>query len=188
MMVGVDLTMDLALGDMRMRTLDQADAELVVEATRNEPAPALWGPRPVGPYSVDQATAALAAWSPGAGRVSYGLLGDDQLLAAFALMLDGPDRAELAYWVRPEQRRRGLATKGVLLVTGWAHHIGLTRMWLEIEPSNQASVGVAIRTGYRFEERLPRHCRSWVRDEPSEDEWHDCLIWSHTARATGAEG
>jgi len=45
-------------------------------------------------------------------------------MAALGLMLDGPDSAELAYWVRPEQRRRGLASKGVRLVTDWTHRAG----------------------------------------------------------------
>jgi RimJ/RimL family protein N-acetyltransferase len=175
----VDLGLDLVADDLRLRTLVVSDAALVVEATRRETGPAFWGPRPVGPHTLEQATTALAEWTPEHAQVSYGLIRDGTLLAAFGLMLDGPDSAELAYWVRPEQRRQGLASRGAGLVTDEAHRAGLARVWLEIDPANQASRRVAERCGYRYEQRLANHCRSWVRDDPAEDEWHDCLIWSH---------
>jgi hypothetical protein len=39
----MDLTARLDLGDLRLWTLLQDDADLLVEATRQEQAPALWG-------------------------------------------------------------------------------------------------------------------------------------------------
>jgi [ribosomal protein S5]-alanine N-acetyltransferase len=87
----------------------QGDAELLVEATRQEQARALWAPRPAGPYSLDAARSALQQWDPAPGeRASYGVLRADLLVAALGLMLDSPQSAELAYRVRPEQRRRGI--------------------------------------------------------------------------------
>lgn len=179
-MAGMELAMDLVADDLHLRTLVRSDAALVVEATRQESGPALWGPRPAGPYTLDQAGTALAAWSPDRGRVSHGMLREGRLLGALAVMRDGPGTAELAYWIRPEQRGQGLASRGLRLVTGWAHRAGLVRLWLEIDPVNRASLRVADRGGYRFEQRLPRHCRSWVSEDEAGDEWHDCLIWSHT--------
>ena len=178
----MDFTARLDLGDLRLRTLLPDDAELLVEATRHERAPALWGPRPAGPYSLDDARTALRRWDPAREeRASYGVLRADQLLAALGLMLDGPRSAELAYWVRPEQRRRGIGLRSVQALTAWAHRdAGLVRLWLEIEPGNTASLGVARRAGYRWERRLPRHCRAWIEDDPERDEWHDCLIFAHT--------
>lgn len=82
----------------------------------------------------------------------------------------GPSSAELAYWVRPEERGRGLAARGVQAVTAFAHaRLGIARAWLEIDPTNAASLRVAERAGYTYEERLAGHCG------------HDCLIWSHAA-------
>lgn len=173
--------MDLVAGDLRLRTLTGQDAALVVAATAGETGPAFWGPRPVGPYTLAQARAALRDWSPERGQVSYGMLRGDRMLAVLGLMRDAPDSAELAYWVRPEERGRGLATLGVRLVTGWAHRMGLARVWLEIDPGNQASLRVAERAGYRFERRLASHCRSWTHNDPAADDWHDCLIWSHVS-------
>ena len=160
----MDLTAQLDLGDLRLRTLLQDDAELLVEATRQEQAPALWGPRPAGPYSLDDARTALQHWDPAGGkRASYGVLRTDRLVAALGLMLDSPQSAELAYWVRPEQRRRGIGLRGVDALTAWAHRDGgLARLWLEIDPGNTASQELARRAGYQLEQRLPRHCRAWL--------------------------
>jgi RimJ/RimL family protein N-acetyltransferase len=92
----------------------QDDAALLVEATRHEQARALWGPRPADPYSLEDARTALQQWDSAQGeQVSYGVLRGDRLVAAVGLMLDGSHSAELAYWVRPEQRRRGIGVRSV---------------------------------------------------------------------------
>jgi RimJ/RimL family protein N-acetyltransferase len=182
---------DLDLGGLRLRTLtsQDEDAALLVEATRSETAPALWGPRPAGSYSLEAARSALHAWDPNrGGQVSFGVLDGPRLVAALGLMPDRPQEgsgerssAELAYWVRPEHRRRGIAVRGVQALTAWAHTAaGISRVWLEIDPGNTPSLQVARRAGYRFEQRLPRHCRAWRSDDPRQDAWHDCLIWVHS--------
>lgn len=171
--------MEIVDGDLRLRTLVESDAPLVVEATASETEPAFWGPRPVGPYTLEQAAAALAQWQ--GEQVSYGLLRGDRLLAVVGVMRDGPTSAEVAYWVRPEERGRGLATRALRLLTGWAHERGLARLWLEIRPENGASLRVAEHAGYVFERRAPDHCRSWLYDDPARDPRHDCLIWAHVA-------
>lgn len=169
--------MDVDLGDLSLRTLTLADAALLVEATRGETGTAMWGPRPVGAYSRADAEAALRDWD-GTSQVSFGLVEHDRLLATVGLMAE----AEIAYWVRPEHRRRGLGVQAVVAVTEWAHeHAGLDRVWLEINPANAASRRLAERAGYRFTERLARHCRAWRSDDPDHDEWHDCLIWQHVS-------
>jgi RimJ/RimL family protein N-acetyltransferase len=177
------LNADIDLGEgLHLRTLTTQDVELVVEATRAETAPALWAPRPPGPYTLHDARLALHAWNPGAGRqASYGMLKRDRLLGALGLMLDGPHSAEMAYWVRPESRRQGLALRGIHALTRWAHDgPGLSRIWLEINPANAASLLLAERAGYQFEQRIPHHCRAWNTLDPDHDTWHDCLIWTHT--------
>jgi RimJ/RimL family protein N-acetyltransferase len=168
---------ELTLGELRVRALSETDAPLVVEATAGEQGRSLWGHRPVGAYSLADARAALRAWEQ---DVSFGVLRGDRLVAAVGLMPDAPDSAELAYWVRPDERGRGLAVLAVRAMTEWAHQDGgLTRLWLEINPANAASLVVAERAGYRYESRLPDHCRSWTHEDPDQDSWHDCLIWVH---------
>jgi RimJ/RimL family protein N-acetyltransferase len=182
-MVVMKSLVELDLGDLRLRTLTPRDAVLLVEATKAESGSALWGPRPAGPYSLEDAQSALRDWDPhGERQVSFGVLQADRLVAALGLMPDGPHSAELAYWVRPERRRRGIALRSIQALTTWAHeHAGLARVWLEIDPDNTPSLKLAERAGYRREQRLPRHCRAWTSDDPDHDTWHDCLIWTHTA-------
>jgi RimJ/RimL family protein N-acetyltransferase len=171
---------DLDLGDgLRLRLLATGDAALLVEATSGEPGPSMWGPFPVGPYSVPEAQAALAAWDPAAGgQFSLGIVRAQRLLGAIGLMPDSPGSIELAYWVRPEERGRGLASRALRAATTWASgELSVPRIWLEIEPGNEPSQRVAARAGYRFEQRIARHCRDWTCDDPDRDSWHDCLIW-----------
>jgi RimJ/RimL family protein N-acetyltransferase len=159
-----------------IRRLTESDAPLLVEATSAETGRSLWGHHPRGPYTLADARAALRSW----GRdTSYGVFDGDTLVAAVGLMPDGPGSAEVAYWVRPEARGRGIAHEAVRHVTDQAHRDGLTRLWLEINPTNAPSRKVAERAGYIFEQRLPRHCRDWNHDDPNQDTWHDCLIWAH---------
>jgi RimJ/RimL family protein N-acetyltransferase len=184
-----EANLDLGNG-LRIRVLVAGDAALLAEATSGESAPALWGPRPAGPYSLHDGQAALAAWDRAAGgQFSLGILDGRRLLGAVGLMPDSPGSAELAYWVRPEERGRGIASRAVRASTLWAHDsLGIPRIWLEIRPGNEPSLRVAQRAGYRFEQRLPRHCRDWPAEDAQHDPWHDCLIWAHEHLVTEPSG
>jgi len=173
-----------------MRALVTEDAALLAEATSRESAPSLWGPRPAGPYSLHDGQAALSAWDPAAGgQLSIGILQGHQLLGAVGLMPDRPGSVELAYWIRPEQRGRGIASRATRATTLWTHRsLAIPRVWLEIEPGNEPSLRVAQRAGYHFEQRLSEHCRDWSSEDAEHDSWHDCLIWAHVRdRAPGAD-
>jgi RimJ/RimL family protein N-acetyltransferase len=178
----VDLDLDIGRG-LRIRALAIEDATMLVEATSRESAPALWGPRPAGPYSPQDAQAALSAWDPAAGgQFSVAILRDRQLFGAVGLMPDPAGSFELAYWIRPEQRGRGIASQAVAATTLWAYRsFAAPRIWLEINPDNEPSLRVAQRAGYQFEQRLPQHCRDWLSEDAEQDTWHDCLIWAHVA-------
>jgi RimJ/RimL family protein N-acetyltransferase len=182
-----ELSLTLAPG-LSLRVLGPPDAPLVAEATDGEAAPALWGPRPAGPYSLPDAQAALSAWDPAAGgQFSVGILAGRRLLGAVGVMPDQPGSAELAYWTRPEERGRGLASRAVAAVTQWAHDsFAIPRVWLEIDPENEPSLRLARRAGYRFEQRLAGHCRNWSHEDADRDSWHDCLIWVHESEQATA--
>ena len=134
----MDLRAELRVGEYRLRTLTPLDAALVVEATVAEQAPAAWGPRPAGPYTLDEAVTALREWDPDtAEQASIGVFDGGRLVGALGLMPDGPSSAELGYWVRPEYRGRGIAWRCVVALTGWAQagtapqvHRGLPSPWL----------------------------------------------------------
>lgn len=60
--------------------------------------------------------------------------------------------AEIGYWVRPEGRRRGIATRAVRLASGWAfEECGVQRLQLRADVLNAASQRVAERAGFHRE-------------------------------------
>lgn len=61
-------------------------------------------------------------------------------------------RADVGYWLLPEGRGRGCATRAVLLISEWAiRELGIVRLQLWAEPENVASLRVADRRGYQRE-------------------------------------
>ena len=95
--------------------------------------------------------------------------------AVYALGIIGA----LVFFCSPAPRLEGGAPRHRLGGTPSGHH---HRLWLEIDPTNEASLPVTAQCGYRLERRLPAHRRSSpAPDEAGDAQWHDCLIWSHTA-------
>ena len=60
--------------------------------------------------------------------------------------------AEISYWVLPEARRQGVASRALTAAAGWAFDdLGLHRVELQHSTRNQASCGVAERAGFPAE-------------------------------------
>ena len=73
----------------------------------------------------------------------------------------GLERAEVGYWTRAEARGRGVASRAVRLLSGWAFaELGLARLQLTPYLGNAASERVALRAGYSREGVLRRYFRS----------------------------
>ena len=108
------------------------------------------------PYGEGDARAWLAAQEPArlAGRrlelaitnpVSGELLGSIVLSSVEHVYR----RAMVSFWVAPPARGRGVATKALRLISGWAFgQLGLMRLEMFIEPENTSSQRVAERSGY----------------------------------------
>jgi RimJ/RimL family protein N-acetyltransferase len=80
--------------------------------------------------------------------------GTDEFLGAVGLMrFDWPERrAEIGYWLAPAARGRGVATRAVRLLSGWAlSELGLMRLALHADTDNLASQRVAERCGFTRE-------------------------------------
>ncbi len=61
----------------------------------------------------------------------------------------GREIGELSYWVFPPYQRRGYATRSAELVCRFAFDdLGMARVDVRIEPTNEASLRVAIRAGF----------------------------------------
>ncbi|MDQ8704602.1 GNAT family protein [Streptomyces sp. LHD-70] len=62
--------------------------------------------------------------------------------------------AGVGYWVLPEARGHGVATRALTLVADWAFSLGLHRLALDHALTNAASCRVAERCGFTYEGTL----------------------------------
>lgn len=81
---------------------------------------------------------------------------------------------EVAYWMLPAGRGRGVATRACVVATRWAHGIGIHRVELEHSTTNKASRKVALAAGY-IEEGTRRESNKHG------DGWHDMRVYSKLA-------
>jgi ribosomal-protein-alanine N-acetyltransferase len=82
---------------------------------------------------------------------------DDECVGQVDVVSVDPDhrRSELRGWVVPRQRRRGLASAALALVSEWLlAHGGLERVGVLVEPANEAMVCAALAAGFHDEGRL----------------------------------
>jgi RimJ/RimL family protein N-acetyltransferase len=80
----------------------------------------------------------------------------DAPLGAIGLRpVDGrADVAEIGYWTAREARGRGLTTRAVRLLAGWAlHALPLGRLEIHVAPDNAPSRRVAERAGFALTDR-----------------------------------
>ncbi|MEM7274283.1 MAG: GNAT family N-acetyltransferase [Actinomycetota bacterium] len=81
-------------------------------------------------------------------------------------------RGEMAYWLLPAGRGRGVATRATVRVTAWAHDVGIRRVELQHSVDNPASGRVARRAGFTAEGVR----RGAVQHQ---DGWHDMATYAH---------
>jgi RimJ/RimL family protein N-acetyltransferase len=58
------------------------------------------------------------------------------------------DVAQFGYWIAPNARRRGYATRAAILLTRWLFDLGAARVFLTVVAGNEGSVAVARRAGF----------------------------------------
>ncbi len=88
---------------------------------------------------------------------------------------------EVAYWVLPDGRGRGVATRACVAATQWAHGIGLCRIELQHSSANGNSRRVAARAGF-LEEGVRRGAGLHA------DGWHDMVLHSHLSTDVSVDG
>jgi RimJ/RimL family protein N-acetyltransferase len=69
----------------------------------------------------------------------------------------GEDVAQFGYWIGPNARGRGYATRAVVLLTRWLFELGAARVFLTIVAGNEGSVAVARRAGFVYEGTMRAH-------------------------------
>ena len=147
-----------------LRSWEPGDAPALAAAW-SDPEVRRWLPVPE-----DVDPAAAAAWIAGeAGRRQAGLALDlvaveptgdpaigpkvgGEVLGEVGLSAFDPERgvARIGWWTVAAQRRRGIATEMVRILTAWAlgPPLGLTVLVAEMEPGNVGSLAVAMAAGY----------------------------------------
>jgi [ribosomal protein S5]-alanine N-acetyltransferase len=85
---------------------------------------------------------------------------------------------EVSYWVLPEARGKGVATRACIAATRWAHALGLHRIELQHSTRNDASRRVALVAGF-IEEGIRREANRHA------DGWHDMRLYSHLTTDPG---
>jgi ribosomal-protein-alanine N-acetyltransferase len=65
----------------------------------------------------------------------------------------------IGYWVSPQSRGRGVATRALVLLSRWALRQGVARLELTTHPENVASQRVAEKAGFVREGVLRSHIR-----------------------------
>jgi RimJ/RimL family protein N-acetyltransferase/nitrite reductase/ring-hydroxylating ferredoxin subunit len=100
----------------------------------------------------------------------------DRLLGSIGIRMgDGPRRASIGYWVAPEARGRGVATRALRLMVRWGfERLRIERLALWTVPGNRASHLVAQKVGFRYEGLA----RNWEADR--EGQPVDCVMYSLT--------
>jgi RimJ/RimL family protein N-acetyltransferase len=90
-------------------------------------------------------------WQDGS-RAGFAILSRDGVFLGFGGIVDldtNASQGEIGYVVAPEARGRGVASRALGLITGWAFdELGLERVELHIDPENPASIRVAERCAY----------------------------------------
>jgi ribosomal-protein-alanine N-acetyltransferase len=145
--------------DVVLRVWRSADAEWYAARTR-DPEIQRWTSEPpdLSPERVREAIEAMLATRAHLGTAITDA-GTGQLLgnAGLALVDGEPGVGAISYWLAPEGRGRGAATRAVRLLTGWAWACGLRRVELFTHVDNLASQGVAERAGFVRERVVPKY-------------------------------
>lgn len=150
----------IALADGRLRAPREDDLADITAAC-NDDATRAWLPLPI-PYGTDDARDFVRRHSPsqlttGAG-IERALESQGRLCGMVGLGLTSWSigSTEAGYWLAPWARGRGLMTAALMAMTDFAFSHGLSRVEVRIATGNHASIGVALRSGFRLEGTLRR--------------------------------
>ena len=159
-MVPYDRRVELRDRDLLLRPWRPEDAPAVAAACSDPEIPR-WIPFVPVPYTEQDAVEYIAACqAAGPERHPFAIVGagDGTLLGAIDMRTNAMRTGHVGYWVAREARGRGVCTRALRLLAGWAFaDLGLGRLELVTDPDNRASQRVAEKAGFRREGVLRAH-------------------------------
>ena len=136
-------------GSVMLRASEVRDLP-AIDAGIHDPDVIRWIGQPEG-SAIDVLVLNQQRWASGSPTLSI-CERDGECVGLVWLNVREPDHTtgSVGYWLLPSARGRGLATRAVRLLSGWAaRDLGVTNLRLTTEPENERSRRVAQRSGYR---------------------------------------
>ncbi|MCX7621323.1 MAG: GNAT family N-acetyltransferase [Acidimicrobiales bacterium] len=148
----------LSDGVITLRPFEDSDVDTIYDACQ-DPEIQRFIPVP-RPYRRDDAVAYVRRtqrqWADGS-KAAFAIVDANDpttVLGAINVAISG-SVGNSGYWITPAARGRGIATRALRLLTGWAlGELGLGVVLLEIRPDNDRSIRVAQACGYHYAGRL----------------------------------
>jgi len=164
----------LSDGLVTLRPWSKDDARIMAEASADPGIRRYNGGhdrlgRPTPPLSTTEAEAVIdqfalnwrafaAAGTP--SGVAFAILDESSGELVGCCGIDGwskEDVAQFGYWIAPNARGRGYATRAAILLTRWLFDLGAARVFLTIVAGNEGSVAVARQAGFVYEGTMRAH-------------------------------
>jgi len=144
--------------NLALRPWRAADAKFLIDASA-DPAIQRYSLSRCQPFSLAEAEKELrnceTLWftTDAAGRPAGSLvIADATSDEAFGQCgIDGwspSGAAQIGYWLAPEARGRGIATRAVIHLTNWLFELGATGVYLTVLEDNHPSISLARRAGF----------------------------------------
>lgn len=164
------------VGDLHIRPFTVRDAARVVEACRDAET-VHWLPGLPHPYELHHgeyycARHSVDGWDDGPLALAVADAASGVLLASVGPegWEPGEARAEVGYWVHPDARSRGVASRATRAVSRWLlTEAGVRRLELLADVDNIASQRVAEKAGFIREGRLRDRVHGWRRPDGTND-------------------
>jgi len=153
-MSGLPPVEPLSDGVVFLRPWDESDASELASCIDGDEEISRWLDRIPQPYSEADALAYLRGEAGVPGESKFAVTdapGARPVGGIGAGAIDDNGIVEIGYWLRADARGRGLTTRALRLVAGWALANGASRVQLRAAVENEASRRVAERAGFTLE-------------------------------------
>ena len=142
-----------------LRRWTEDDADAIVECLDGDPEISRWLDRVPQPYTRGDALAYVRGEIPPGGRDEFAITdaATGRVIGSIGASPTEDGTREIGYWVRADARGRGVSSRAVRLVLGWAFEdADVMRVQLRADPENRASCRVAEKCSFIFEGVLRR--------------------------------